>query len=299
VADQTRPEHGETSSASESPTSGAASDGAETSTPAELPTPPPDDAEAEDARPETVTQHVGLFARRRRARGSESPPWDPATPKLELLVKKEKTRSNEYRLAVLSQVGALIVAAIAAASGWAVGYQHDKQEMARDQASFLRSEQRDQYVTFINSAADLGISLQNKVAEIAGRYNPSIKLEFILESKADLVASYTNLSHAMNSVLLLGSPKVRGAAEDVFTAANQSANHVEEWEARYPANGPTPPSCPEIVDFINDDYLKFGANLSSAIDLFGAAAREDLNIRYLPPITFPPGTQIDKAICRR
>ena len=124
-------------------------------------------------------------------------PPDPA------VLPKEK-RSNEFWLALASIVLALVVSVIAVGSGWYTADQHDKQETIRENVSSTRSQQKDAYTGFINSASDLAIAIQLQVKAIENRY-PYFLYTPIPEDKADLEKKFIDFGHTLDLAQLWGS----------------------------------------------------------------------------------------------
>jgi hypothetical protein len=145
---------------------------------------------------------------------------------------KEK-RSNEFWLALASIFLALVVSAIAVGSGWYTANQHDKQETTRQKVSSTRSQQKDAYAGFINSASDLAIAIQLQVKAIENRY-PYFLYSPIPEEKADLERKFTDFGHALDLAQLWGSARVRDDSNKVFEAAEQSRFVIIGWGVAHP-----------------------------------------------------------------
>jgi hypothetical protein len=226
--------------------------------------------------------------------GSEPSASDPAPPKLEGLVKKEK-RSNEFWLALASIIAASIVGLIAVGSGWYTANQHGEQETLRQKYSFIRSQQREADAAFINSASDLAIAIQLRVKAIENLY-PYFFHSPIPEGKADVEARFTDFGHALDLTQLYGSVHVREQSNKVFDAAAQSRLIIVGWEVTHPDSGPDNAPCPELLEFENKTELN-RQQLANAIDRFNDAAREDLGIPALPPTSTPPEPLLPKDAC--
>jgi hypothetical protein len=211
------------------------------------------------------------------------------------LVKKEK-RSNEFWLAIASSIVALIVGVIAAGSGWYTANHHDEQETIRQKVSFTRSQQKEAYAAFINSASDLAMAIQLQVEAIQNRY-PYFPYVPLLEGREDLKTSYTDFAHATNLAQLYGSSRVRDESNKVFDAAMQSRSTIADWEMNHPANGPNNASCPEVLAFVNETEFVNRQQLGNAIDRFNDAAREDLDISSLPPTSPPSQPPLPNDAC--
>jgi hypothetical protein len=225
----------------------------------------------------------------------EPPASDSALPKLEVLVKKEK-RSNEFWLALASSIAALIIGAIAVGSGWYTANKHDEQETMRQTINVTRSQQREAYAGFINSASDLAVAIQLQVKAIENPY-PFFPNTPIPEGRAaDLETLFTDTGHALNSAQLYGSGRLRDQSDKVFEAAAQSRSVIIGWGIAHPANSPDNASCPELLDFENKTESD-RQQLANAIDRFSDAAREDLGISPLPPTSTPSEPLLPKDAC--
>jgi hypothetical protein len=224
---------------------------------------------------------------------SEPPASDPAPPKLEVLVKKEK-RSNEFWLALASIIVAL-VGAIAAGSGWYTANQHDEQETLRQKVSSPQSQKKEAFAGFINSASDLAIAIQLRVKGIENLY-PYFLHTPIPEGKADVEARFTDFGHALDVAQLYGNARVRDESNKVFDAAAQSRLIIVGWEVTHPDNGPDNAPCPELLAFENKTESN-RQQLANSIDRFNDAAREDLGIPALPPTSTPPEPLLPKDAC--
>lgn len=226
--------------------------------------------------------------------GSEPPASDPTPPKPEVLVKKEK-RSNEFWLALASIIAALVVGVIAVGSGWYTANQHGEKETMRQKDSFIRSQQKEAYAGFINSASDLAIAIQLRVKGIENLY-PYFLHTPIPEGKADVEARFTDFGHALDLAQLYGSARVRDESNKVFDAAAQSRLIIVGWEVTHPDNGPDNAPCPELLAFENKTESN-RQQLANSIDRFNDAAREDLGIPALPPTSTPPEPLLPKDAC--
>jgi hypothetical protein len=215
-------------------------------------------------------------------------PPDPA------VLPKEK-RSNEFWLALASIVLALVVSAIAVGSGWYTANQHDKQETIREKVSSTRSQQKDAYTGFINSASDLAIAIQLQVKAIENRY-PYFLYTPIPEDKADLEKKFVDFGHTLDLAQLWGSARVRDDSNKVFEAAQQSRFVIIGWGIAHPGNDPNSASCPELLAFENKTESN-RQELGNAIDRFNDAAREDLGIPALAPTSTPPEPLLPKDAC--
>jgi hypothetical protein len=224
----------------------------------------------------------------------EPPALDPAPPARDVPVKMEK-RSNEFWLALASIIAALVLGVIAAGSGWYTANQHDEQETMRQKVSSTRSQQKEAYVGFINSASDLAIAIQLQVKAIENRY-PYFLHSPIPEGKADLEARFTDFGHALDLAQLYGSALVRDQSNKVFDAAAQSRLIIVGWDVTHPANAPDEAPCPELLAFENKTESN-RQQLANAIDRFNDAAREDLGISALPPTSTPPEPLLPKDAC--
>jgi hypothetical protein len=207
---------------------------------------------------------------------------------------KEK-RSNEFWLALASIIGAVVVSAIAAGSGWYTANHHDKQETMRQKVSSARSQQKQAYAGFINSASDLAIAIQLQVKAIENRY-PYFLQSPIPEGKADVEARFTDFGHALDVAQLYGSAGVRDESNKVFDAAAQSRLIVVGWQVTHPDNAPNDAPCPELLEFENKTESN-RQKLANSIDRFNDAAREDLGIPSLPPTSTPPEPLLPKDAC--
>jgi len=225
----------------------------------------------------------------------EPPASSPTPPKPEVLVRKEK-RSNEFWLALASIIAALVVGVIAVGSGWYTANQHEKQETQRLTVSSTRSQQKDAYAGFINSASDLAVALQLQVRAIENPYPFFPNTPIPVGEAADLETRFADIGHALNSAQLYGSGRVRDQSNKVFEAAAQSRSVIIGWGLIHPANGPDNASCPELLDFENKTESD-RQELANAIDRFIDAAREDLGISPLPPTSTPPEPLLPKDAC--
>jgi hypothetical protein len=220
---------------------------------------------------------------------SESAPPGHTVP-----VTREK-RSNEFWLAVLSSVVALVIGAIAVGSGWYTANKHDEQETARLKLSSTRSQQKDAYAGFINSASDVAMAIQLRVKDIENRY-PFFLYTPIPEGKPDLDTRFADFGHTLDLAQLYGSARVRDRSNEVFDAAAQSRFVIIGWDITHPANDPNSAPCPELLEF----EKKTEANrqqLANAIDRFNDAAREDLGIPALPPTSTRPEPLLPNDAC--
>jgi hypothetical protein len=226
--------------------------------------------------------------------GSQQPASDSAPAERDVLVQKKK-RPNEFWLALASTVVALVIGVIAAGSGWYTANQHDKQETIRQTVSSTRSQQKDAYVGFINSASDVAIAIQLQVKAIENRY-PFFLYSPIPEGKADLETKFIGLGHALDLAQLYGSARVRDQSNKVFEAAEQSRFVIIGWDIAHPASDPNSAPCPELLEFekkTESDRQELG----NAIDRFNDAAREDLGIPALPATSIPPEPLLPKDTC--
>jgi hypothetical protein len=259
VAEPPTPAHGESSSGPGSPTDGTASEG-------------------NGASPVPPEKHEG--ASRRRPGG---------------LIGWWISLSNEYRLALIAQIGAFIVALVAAGSGWFVGLQHDSNETSRQKTSFTASQQKDAYTSFLNAATDLAGAIDVESTAIINRY-PYDKVDDALTTKTNVETSYTELMHAANLAELFGSHKVRDTANKVVDAAGQSRFHVMLWNESHP-QGTNYPTCPEVIQFIKQTKIEDSPQLYADIERFNEAAREDLDIPSLPPSPTPSSDPFPNDVC--
>ena len=204
-------------------------------------------------------------------------------------------RSNEFWLALASSVVALVVGAIGAGSGWYAANQHDKQETARQKLSSTRSQEKQAYASFLNSASDVAIAIQLQVKAIENRY-PYFLHSPIPEDKADLEARFTDLGHSLDVAQLYGGVGVRDESNKVFQAAGQSRSVVIGWNMVHPANDPNSAPCPELLEFENKTESD-RQQLGNAIDHFNDAAREDLGISSIPSTPIPPEPLLPKDAC--
>jgi hypothetical protein len=225
---------------------------------------------------------------------SSEPASDAVPPKLEVLVKREK-RSNEFWLALASIIAALVVGVIAVGAGWYTANQHGEHETMHQKDSFIRSQQKDAYAGFINSASDLAIAIQLRVKGIENQY-PYFLHSPIPEGKADVEARFTDFGHALDLAQLYGSARVRDESNKVFDAAAQSRLIIVGWEVTHPDNGPDNAPCPELLEFENKTESN-RQQLANSIDRFNDAAREDLGIPSLPPTSTPPEPLLPKDAC--
>jgi hypothetical protein len=225
---------------------------------------------------------------------SSAPASDAAPPQLEVLVKNEK-RSNEFWLALASSVAALVVAAIAVGAGWYTANHHDEQEAMRQKVNFTRSQQKETFAAFINSASDLAIAIQLRVKGIENQY-PYFLHSPIPEGKADVEARLTDFGHTLDLAQLYGSARVRDESNKVFDAAAQSRLIIMGWEVTHPDSGPDNAPCPELLAFENKTESN-RQQLANSIDRFNDAAREDLGIPGLPPTSTPPEPLLPKDAC--
>jgi hypothetical protein len=207
----------------------------------------------------------------------------------------KQKRSNEFWLALASIFLALAVSAIAVGSGWYTANQHDKQETMRQKVSSTRSQQKDAYAGFINSASDLAIAIQLQVKAIENRY-PYFLYSPIPEEKADLEKKFIDFGHALDLAQLWGSARVRDDSNKVFEAAEQSRFVIIGWGVAHPGNDPNSAPCPELLAFENKTESN-RQELGNAIDRFNDAAREDLGIPALAPTSTPPEPLLPKDAC--
>jgi hypothetical protein len=223
--------------------------------------------------------------------GLEATASDPAPPK-----RVVAGRSNEFWLALASIGSALAVGAIATGSAWYAADQHDKQETIREQAGSTRSQQKDAYVGFINSASDVAIAVQLQVKNIENRY-PYFLYSPIPPDKADLETRFTDFGHALDLAQLYGSARVRDRSKEVFDAAEQSRFVVIGWDLAHPGNDPNSAPCSELLDFEKKTESN-RQELGNAIDRFNDAAREDLGIPALPPTSTRPEPLLPEDACK-
>jgi hypothetical protein len=264
------PPHDETSTGPASPTGELPSEGGDmSSTPAE-----PPGAQAD----------------------SEPPASGPTPPKPEIPVKKEK-RSNEFWLALASIFAVLVVGVIAVESGWFTANQHGEQETMRHKDSLIRSQQKDAYVGFINSASDVAIAIQLRVKAIENEY-PYFLHSPIPAGKADVEAKFTDFGHALDVAQLYGSVNVRNQSNKVYEAAAQSRLIIVGWEITHPDSGPNNAPCAELLAFENKTEQN-RQQLANSIDRFNDAAREDLGIPALPPTSTPPEPLLPADACAK
>ena len=227
--------------------------------------------------------------------GPESPAVDSAPPSPDVVQAEKKKRPNEFWLALASIFAALVIGVIAAGSGWYTASQHDKQETIRQTVSSTRSQQKDAYVGFINSASDVAIAIQLQVKAIENRY-PFFLFSPIPEGKADLETKFTNLGHALDLAQLYGNAGVRDQSNKVFEAAEQSRFVIIGWDIAHPATDPNSAPCPELLEFekkTESDRQQLG----NAIDRFNDAARQDLGIPALPATAIPPEPLLPQDTC--
>jgi hypothetical protein len=210
-------------------------------------------------------------------------------------VPPKQKRSNEFWLALTSIILALVVSAIAVGSGWYTAIQHDKQETIRQKVSSTRSQQKDAYAGFINSASDLAIAIQLQVKAIENRY-PYFLYSPIPEEKADLEKKFIDFGHALDLAQLWGSGRVRDDSNKVFEAAEQSRFVIIGWGVAHPGNDPNSAPCPELLAFENKTESN-RQELGNAIDRFNDAARDDLGIPALAPTSTPPEPLLPKDAC--
>jgi hypothetical protein len=227
--------------------------------------------------------------------GLEPSAVDSAPPTPEVVQSEKKKRPNEFWLALASSVVALVIGVIAAGSGWYTASQHDKQETIRQTVSSTRSQQKEAYVGFINSASDVAIAIQLQVKAIENRY-PFFLYSPIPEGKADLETKFTGLGHALDLAQLYGSDRVRDQSNKVFEAAEQSRFVIIGWDITHPASDPNSAPCPELLEFEKKTETDRRA-LGDAIDRFNDAAREDLGIPALPATSIPPEPLLPKDTC--
>jgi hypothetical protein len=225
---------------------------------------------------------------------SEPPASGPTPPKPETLVKKEK-RSNEFWLALASILAALVVGVIAVGSSWYTANQHGEQETMRHKDSLIRSQQKDAYAGFINSASDVAIAIQLRVKAIENVY-PYFLHSPIPEGKADVEARFTEFGHALDLAQLYGSAHVRDQSNKLYEAAAQSRLIIVGWEITHPDNGPDNAPCAELLAFENKTEQN-RQQLANSIDRFNDAAREDLGIPPLPPTSAPPEPLLPADAC--
>ena len=166
---------------------------------------------------------------------------------------------------------------------------------SRQKVSSTRSQQKDAYAGFINSASDVAIAIQLRVKAIENRY-PFFLYSPIPEGKADLETKFTDFGHSLDLAQLYGSARVRDQSNKVFDAAEQSRFVIIGWDIAHPANDPNNAPCPELLEF----EKKTEANrqqLGNAIDRFNDAAREDLGIPALPATSTPPEPLLPNDTC--
>ena len=246
-----------------------------------------------------VRKHPWWRFGRGYGRDDASTPWDPATPKLELRVSNESRKSNADILAIISQIGALVVAALAVAATWLTADHHDRQESDRQkvtfaqeneraQAAFRQSQQKDAYAGFANAATDISSALEARTWVIIGQY-PYFHSDLV-EGNSDISASLKDLSHALNLVVIYGGLKTTKAAHDVYDAGAADYNEIANWNLGHPAGSPMP-TCREVLSFVKDTMIENEPALKNATDNFNNAAREELRIEPLPPsppLKYPP-----------
>jgi hypothetical protein len=218
----------------------------------------------------------------------------PTPPKPDAIIKKDK-RSNEFWLALASIIAALVIGVIAVGSGWYTTNKHGEQETIRHKDSLIRSQQKDAYASFINSASDVAIAIQLRVKAIENVY-PYFLHSPIPEGKADVEARFTDFGHALDLAQLYGSVNVRNQSNKVYEAAAQSRLIIVGWEITHPDNGPDNAPCAELLAFENKTEEN-RQQLANSIDRFNDAAREDLGIPALPPTSTPPEPLLPKDAC--
>ncbi len=226
--------------------------------------------------------------------GSEPAASDSAPPDREVPVITEK-RSNEFWLALASIVVALVIGAIAVGSGWYTANQHDEQETMRLKLSSTRTQQKDAYAGFINSASDVAMAIQVRVKDIENRY-PYFLHSPIPEDKADLETKFANFGHTLDLAQLYGSARVRDRSNEVFDAAAQSRFVIIGWDITHSANDPNNAPCTELLEFEKKAETN-RQQLGNAIDRFNDAAREDLGIPALPPTSTRPEPLLPPEVC--
>jgi hypothetical protein len=249
------------------------------------------------ARAPAPSSSVHLVEQPTPPHGGESdsePPASVATPAPPEVRVKEK-RSNEFRLALASIIAASVVGVIAVGSGWYTATQHGEQETIRHKDSLIRSQQKDAYVSFINSASDVAIAIQLRVKAIENVY-PYFLHSPIPEGKADVEAKFTDFGHALDVAQLYGSVNVRNQSNKVYEAAAQSRLIIVGWEINHPDNSPNNAPCAELLEFENKTEEN-RQQLANSIDRFNDAAREDLGIPALPATSTPPEPLLPKDAC--
>lgn len=225
---------------------------------------------------------------------SEPPATGPTPPKPDAVATKHK-RSNEFWLALASIFAALVIGVIAVGSGFYTANLHGAQETMRHKDSLVRSQQKDAYAAFINSAGDIAIAIQLRVKAIENIY-PYFLHSPIPEGKADVEARFTEFGHALDLAQLWGSANVRDQSNKVYEAAAQSRLIIVGWEVTHPDSGPDNAPCPELLEFENKTELN-RQQLANSIDRFNDAARADLGIPALPPTSTPPEPLLPKDAC--